>query len=77
MPLAFFVTPVTFIIALWSRGRLDGSKSEGPWFDLHVRQKLLTISQMDVLGQPHNWLGAGTYYYVIIDTLNDMPSDLE
>ena len=32
------------ILALWSRGRIDGSQSEGPRFDPHIRQKLFTIS---------------------------------
>ena len=32
---------------------------------------------MDVVGQPHKYLGVEAYYYVMIDTSNDMPSDLK
>ena len=39
-----------FVIALWSRGRVDGSHSEGPRFDPTASRKLFTISQMDVEG---------------------------
>ena len=26
-------------LVLWTKGRVDGSLSEGPWIDPHVRQK--------------------------------------
>ena len=32
---------------------------------------------MDVVGFPHKQLEAVAYYYVMIDTSNDMPSDLK
>ena len=31
-------------LALWSKSRVDGSLSEGPRFDPHLRQKCFTIS---------------------------------
>ena len=31
---------------------------------------------MDVVGKPHKYLEAEGYYYVMIDTPNDMPSDI-
>ena len=37
-------------LALWSRGRVDGSQSEGPGFDPHVSQKVFPKSLMDVVG---------------------------
>ena len=37
-------------LAHWSKGRVDGSQTEGPWFDPHVKQKLFTTSLMDVVG---------------------------
>ena len=40
--------------ALWSRGRVDGSQSEGPRFDPCVSQKLFTKYYMEVVGLPHN-----------------------
>ena len=32
---------------------------------------------MDVVGYTHKQLGAEAYYYFMIDTRNDMPSDLK
>ena len=32
---------------------------------------------MDIVGQPHNKLGAEAFYYNMIDTPNDMTSDLK
>ena len=32
------------LLALWSKGRKDGSQSEGLWFDHHVSLKLFTKS---------------------------------
>ena len=64
-------------LPIWSRGRVEGSPSEGPRFDHHVCRKPFTISWMDVVGQPHKELGAVVYYYFMIDTTNDMVSDLK
>ena len=32
---------------------------------------------MDIEGIPHKYLRIEAYYYVVIDTLNDMPSNLK
>ena len=37
-------------LALWSRGWEDGSQSEGPRFDPHVRKKRFTIYVLAVFG---------------------------
>ena len=53
-------------LAFWSRGRVDGSHSEGPRFDPPCETKtFLSFNE------------AEAYYYVMIDTPNDMPSDLK
>ena len=37
-------------LALWSRGRVDGSQLEGAQIDPHERRMLFTIYYMDVVG---------------------------
>ena len=40
-------------------------------------QKLFTKCWMGVVGQLHKYIGAEAYYYIMIDTPNDTPSDLK
>ena len=51
--------------------------TELTWFDPYVRQKLFTISQIDVVEKPQKQLGAEAYYYVTINTPNDMQSEVK
>ena len=50
---------------------LNAHVRENPGSTLMWDQKLFTISQMNKSS------GAEAYYYVMIDTPNEMPSDLE